>query len=106
MPRIGDLRPWRAKQSQPIGLTQFRQVPRRTTPKAFANSSPGLLQPWDQVEPTIFNPERVPRGLIPNISLVIIDCVRLEKRTVFILERHPFVMLFLVFDIPNHVAEI
>jgi hypothetical protein len=29
------------------------------TPKAFANSSPGLLQPWDQILKEKLNSERV-----------------------------------------------
>jgi len=38
-----------------------------TTPKAFANYSPGLLQPWVYVVHPLFNSEGVPPRQTPSV---------------------------------------
>ena len=44
-------------------------------------------------------------NLIPNMALVIIDGVPLQKRSVFVLKRHQLVMLLLTFNVPNDLIQ-
>jgi len=46
------------------------------------------------------------RCLIPNIPFVIINGVCLEERPVLILERHAFVMFFLVLDVLDDLVKV
>jgi hypothetical protein len=85
-------------------------------PKAFANFSPGLerkRQPWDRDMTDESNPEGVPKPtnafivpINPNVSLIKLNTVRIEKRPILVLKRHALVMRLLVLDIPNDIGEI
>src|SRR5688572_19874915 len=47
-----------------------------TTPKAFANYSPGLLQPWVYVVHHLFNSEGVPPRQTPSVLVLVSLCPR------------------------------
>src|SRR4051794_25141495 len=77
------------------------------TPKAFASSSPGLLQPWETAPLRSATLKAFANQVsIPNVPFVVFDSVRVEKRSVFILKRDALVMLFLIFDVRDHVVKI
>jgi hypothetical protein len=76
------------------------------TPKALANASPGLLQPWDHAATNDSTLKGLGSALIPNVTFIVLDGMRLKKRTVLVLEGDALVMLFLIFDVPNNGVEI
>ena len=45
-------------------------------------------------------------ALIPNVTLVVFNAVRLQESAVLVLKSHSLVMLFLVFYISNHLVQI
>jgi hypothetical protein len=80
---------WQPRVASILGSQRTQQ----STLKRFASFNAVGVGYWKpMVAPTLgstklikFNPERVPRGLIPNIPVVIIDVMRSQKRTVFVL---------------------
>src|SRR5687768_17458554 len=76
------------------------------TPKAFANSSPGVASTLGSRYQNQCNPERVCLALIPNVALVVLYGMHFKKQAVFILEAHSLVMLLLILDVRHHRVEI
>ena len=78
----------------------------RITPTAFANSSPGLAQPWGLVPPFNSTLKALANQLMPYVPLIVINFVRLQERAILILERYSLMVLLLVFDVRDHVFKI
>ena len=78
----------------------------RITPEGVRKFQPRVASTLGNQRSKEIQRRRRSQTLIPDVTFIEFDSVRVQERTVFILKRHALVMLFLIFDVRNNVLDV